>query len=123
LLLDQQVGGLKDGSVVAGIAAQIESSALIPFIDDVTGTLSGISVGIGATVIATVDHTQAIIFDLPAEPIMSPPAGVNCLPLMNRSSSLNNAEYGGKFALEIVNTTSGIIDGSSINWRRKGIKL
>lgn len=121
--IDNDVGGLMDGTFAAARALAVPGAALVPYVEAITGTLSGILVGPGNTVRATVDHSVVMVFDVPAEPIVSPPAGVNCTPLLDRSSTLSNVEYGGKFALEIVNSTSGIVSGATINWRRKGWKV
>lgn len=121
--IDSEIGGLKTGTVTAGVARNIEGAALTPFIDELTGTLSGTTIAGQSNVTISVDHSSVLIFDLPAVPIFAPPAGVQCLPVQTRLSSLNNVEYGGKFAVRVENSGISSVNGVNITWRRKGIKV
>lgn len=122
--LDQVIGGLTvDGSVHAKIADSIPGSALVPFIQSVTGDLDGMStLAAGETTEVRVDHTSDIIFDFPLEPIFTAPGGVNIFVLCERNA-LSAAEYGGVFKIRVENHTDSPLLGTDVSWLRKGLAL
>lgn len=121
--LDQVIGGLTvDGSVHAKVADSIPGSALVPFIQSVTGDLTGATIDAGETREYRVDHTADIIFDFPLEPIFTAPGGVN-LTLLQERNALDATEYGGIFKVRVENSTDTPVLGSDIVWLRKGFKL
>lgn len=120
-LLDNKVGGLIDGTVSAGNALSVQGAAIVSFLRETTGTVTG-TFNDGTTTDVTVDHSATIIFDLSTQPVFTTIAGVAFILLANRPSTANIDE-GGKFTVRIVNTSGGPVLGSSMSWRRKGLKL
>lgn len=122
--IDQILGGLTiDGSVPAKVAETVLGGALTPFIDSVSGTLSGAaSIPDGDTHEIRVDHSADLVFDLPIEPIVTAPGGVNCVLLAERNT-LNATEAGGVFVLRVENHSGSTVAGADIAWLRKGLKL
>lgn len=118
---DDDVGGLLDGTKPAGKALSIDPTALIAAIIEITGDL-GASTFLDATSIDTeVDHTGTLTYALPAEPIFLAPGGVKIIPLSDRTA-LTTADYGGKFRVRVENNSGGAVNGTSITWKRRGIK-
>lgn len=122
--LDQIIGGLTvDGSVCAKCAETIDGTAIIPFIQSVTGDLTGMtSIPAGETNEVRIDHTADIIFDFPLEAIFTAPGNVNCVLLADRNA-LDASEYGGVFSVRVENHSGSTVNGSDVSWLRKGLKL
>lgn len=122
--VDQIVGGLTiDGSVCAVCAETIHGTALVPYIQMITGDLSGISPILpGETREFRVDHTTQMVFDLPSSPIFDPPADVNVIVLADRGV-LTATEYGGVFYVRVENRSSSSVSGTALSWMRKGLKI
>jgi len=121
-LLDQKVGGILDGSIAAKRAETIDPTALVPYIQSVSGTLSGVIVPSEEVREVRMDHSSTMVFDLPLNPIFVVPINVNIVLLGDRAS-LSASEYGGIFIVRIENHSNSSVDGATINWTRKGIKL
>lgn len=126
LLLDTLVGGLEDGSVPAGVANSVSLTALNGLVATFTGDLTSIgNISDGAIIEVLVDHSVSDgILDIPCAPIANcSVSNVPILYLANRASSLDNTEYGGKFRLRIENQSGSTVAGSTITWKRKGLKF
>jgi hypothetical protein len=122
--MDQIIGGLTiDGSVHAKIADTILGSAITPFIQSVTGDLTGSSaIPAGETHEIRIDHSGDIVFDFPLEPIFTAPGDVNCVCIGDRNA-LNATEYGGVFVVRIENHSLATVNVGDVSWLRKGLKL
>lgn len=119
--LDSDVGGLIDGTVSAGNALSIQGAALAAFFQETTGTLSG-SFSDGTTTIVEIDHSATIIFDIPTEPVFTNISGVTFILVGNRATT-GNSDYGGKFRVQVTNNSGSPLDGTTVTWRRKGLKV
>jgi hypothetical protein len=119
---DADLGGLINGTIPAGVAASVVPTAITPYVLSVTGTLSGTIFPASGVLDVLVSHANAVVFDVPASPIFQVPAGVSCIMLGNLTDT-SNASYGGTFAVRVQNNNSANVDGATISWRRKGLRL
>jgi len=121
-LLDTDVGGLLDGSVPAGKALTIDPTALIPIVVEISGNLGSTTFPDQTTTSIIIDHSSTVSYILPAEPIFTAPVNVTIQSVGNRNG-LTPTDYGGRFQVNVTNTSGAPVTGTSIQWKRRGIKV
>lgn len=122
LKLDNDVGGIVDGSIAIGNATRFANKLPSEYVGSITGTFTGVSFFDNQIRVVKVDHSGDVIFDVPSDPVFVVSSGIRVIPEGNRDGT-TDIDYGGIFFVRVENSSGSTVDGSTIAWKRKGFKV